>query len=152
LPDLTCGTFDGSVAASRWLIRLKWDFKKAGHNPNNMPASQILQTLNMLCEKDAATYLDSVPHLSQIIDQASDDLATLADLATVEAALKERFPSRIVDQDPASSDINTIHQENNEALLAYYNRALSTLHRVGCKDATPTSTLTMPEQTVLAAL
>ncbi|KAK2056685.1 hypothetical protein LY76DRAFT_144221 [Colletotrichum caudatum] len=152
LPDLTCGTFDGSVAASRWLIRLNWDFRKAGHDPSDLPASQILQTLNMLCEKDAATYLDSVPHLTQIMEKASRDEATLIDLATVESALKERFPSRIIDQDPGTSDINTLHQEKDEALLAYYNRAVSALHRVGCRDASGSTVLLMPEQTVLTAL
>ncbi|CCF41691.1 hypothetical protein CH063_11897, partial [Colletotrichum higginsianum] len=152
LPTLNCGTFDGSVAASRWLTRLKWDFEKAGHNPQNLPASQVLKTLNMQCEGDAATYLDSVPHLTTIMDKAMDGIATLADLAIVEASLKERFPSKIIDQDAAGGDINSLSQEKDEALLAYYNRALSTLHRVGCKDAGVGITLSMPEKTVLTGL
>ncbi|TKW56891.1 hypothetical protein CTA1_11287 [Colletotrichum tanaceti] len=106
----------------------------------------------MQCEGDAATYFDSVPHLAAVMDKAMDGVATLADLAVVEASLNSRFPSKIIDQDSVGGDINSLTQEKDEALLAYYNRALSALHRVGCKDAAVGITLTMPEKTVLTSL
>ncbi|KAI3540886.1 hypothetical protein CABS01_06773 [Colletotrichum abscissum] len=106
---LDCGTFDGSVAASRWLVRLKWDFERAGHDPTNVPASQYIKILNMQCEKDAATYLDSVPHLSAIVEKADEGRATIANVTTLDAALKERFPARIMGHVSSAGDINSLH-------------------------------------------
>lgn len=80
MPNLICGTYSGAVSAARWITRLHWEFEKVGYKADDLPASQVLQTLNMQCEGDAAIYLDSVPHLSEAIDRANDGQATHADL------------------------------------------------------------------------
>lgn len=152
LPTLDCGIFDGTTAVARWLARLKWDFEKIGHDSTNLPYSQVIRTINMQCEGEAAAYLDSIPRLISIVERAEEGMATQENLNDLEAALRERFPARIMDYQTSTSDIDDITQNDGEALLAYYNRILSILHRVGCRDAVPGVILTLPEQAVLQGL
>ncbi|KAI1397329.1 hypothetical protein F4819DRAFT_490670 [Hypoxylon fuscum] len=51
----------------------------------------------MQCEGEAATFLDSSPQVRDALDKAEEEDATEDDLKVVEQALKDRFPSKLVD-------------------------------------------------------
>lgn len=55
----------------------------------------------------------------------------------------------MVDETVTGDNIDSLQQNEGEALAAYYNRALAVLHRAGCRDASTGVILTIPESTVL---
>lgn len=64
----------------------------------------------MQCEGEAATFLDSSPQVRDALDKAEEEDATEDDLKVVEQALKDRFPSKLVDNlsDRPVSDLRTL--------------------------------------------
>ncbi|KAF3798305.1 hypothetical protein GCG54_00015288 [Colletotrichum gloeosporioides] len=151
-PDLTCGTFSGKdVAARRWLSRLHWDFERAGHQ--TLDPSQVIRTISMQCDGEAATFLDSTPALADAVDRAENKQATKADLDKLEQALRDRFPARLVDESNAVDTIESLHQKSGEPLAAYYNRAVAVLNSAGCSDRnTSGDSLNQAQQVLLGQI
>lgn len=154
VPDLSgCGRFKGGESAARWLNRLKWQFRRAGYDIP--PISGILQAIDMQCEGEAATFLDSSPALREALDRAENGTAVLKDLTDVEQALKDRFPATLVDKlnDRPVSDLNELAQGKDETLAAYYSRVQNLLRRMGARDRpreqTPQTNVLSPALTAL---
>ncbi|RKF56517.1 hypothetical protein GcC1_196041 [Golovinomyces cichoracearum] len=42
------GSYNGTIPASRWLLRLKYDFRRAGYNPP--PGELYLEAIEMLLD------------------------------------------------------------------------------------------------------
>jgi hypothetical protein len=64
-PDLSsCGRYDGKGSASRWILRLRFEFKRAGQRIPD--PSEYLETINMQCDGEAATLLDSSPFWGRV--------------------------------------------------------------------------------------
>ncbi|KAI1872009.1 uncharacterized protein JN550_004212 [Neoarthrinium moseri] len=136
MPDLgACGRFDGKESAARWLARLKWQFRKAGHVMP--PPSEYIQVVNMQAEGSVATFLDSDPTLQAILRRAEEGGALSQDIEALDQALRDRFPAQLVDESTVqpSEEWKSLTQEKNEALAAYYNRAQNLLRRMGARDA-----------------
>lgn len=137
IPDLkTCGKFGGDESAARWIARLKWEFKRAGYPDGQLPASSVLQAVDMQCVGEAATFLDSSSIVRVALDRAQQNVATSADLQTVETALKDQFPAKLIDNlnDRPVADMNDLSQQEDEPLAAYYTRAVTLLRRMGARD------------------
>ncbi|KAI0991203.1 hypothetical protein K3495_g16984, partial [Podosphaera aphanis] len=122
------GTYDGSIPASRWLLRLKYDFRRAGHNP---PSGELyLESIEMLLDGTAANRLSATPRIRRIID--SRNTATPEDICEVNEWLKEEFPNNFEDdvEQNVQSEIQNFSQRKKddqndqkpEALAAYYHR------------------------------
>jgi hypothetical protein len=81
------------IPASRWLTRLTYGFKKAGHNPST--PELFLDAIEMLLEGEAAKRLDSTPRLRRIVDQHST--AKARDVDDIKEWLQEEFPTAVTD-------------------------------------------------------
>lgn len=90
----------------------------------------------MLCDGDAAVFLDSSIHLQAYIDKARLNSTIDDDLHTVEAQLRQRFPARMADDDLAApyAELRDLKQQPGEPLAAYYSRTNNLLVRMGCRD------------------
>jgi hypothetical protein len=133
LPDYSAGHYDGTIPASRWLTRLNYDFKKAGHKKPD--PEMFLEAIEMLMEGEPAKRLDSTPRIRKLIDRRSTDSPQI-DVDTVKEWLMEEFPSSV--QDVTETDVQTeiegLLQMADEPLAAYYQRAASILRRTHGRD------------------
>ncbi|TQS34379.1 hypothetical protein Golomagni_05240 [Golovinomyces magnicellulatus] len=123
------GSYNSNILALRWLLRLKYDFQRAGYNspPVDGPVADRL----------AAT-----PRIRRIIN--ARETATPKNLAEVNKWLKEEFPDNFEDnvEQDIQSEIQTFAQrkkddqnfQNPETLSAYYQRAVNLLRRAHCRD------------------
>ncbi|TQS37517.1 hypothetical protein Golomagni_02005 [Golovinomyces magnicellulatus] len=144
--ELTLPTFDrassynGTIPASRWLLRLKYDFRRAGYNPP--PGELYLEAIEMLLDGSAADRLSATPRIRRIIN--ARETASPENLIEVNEWLKEEFPDNFeenIDQD-IQSEIQTFAQrikddqnlQKPETLLAYYQRAVNLLSRAHSRD------------------
>ncbi|KAI2641254.1 hypothetical protein GGS21DRAFT_487593 [Xylaria nigripes] len=137
VPDLSsCGHFDGSESAARWLSQLHWQFRRVGYKDSNLPPSEAISSINMLCTKAAATFLDSDVNLQSIIERAAVDVATREDLRVLEQALKDRYPVRPVDHQSFSTtdDLTRLCQNKDEPLAQYFARIQNSLRQAGGRD------------------
>ncbi len=132
-----CDSFDGRLPAARWLAHLQWEFRRANPNsPSN--CNHILQAINILCEDEAAEFLDNSPQLSSAMERAESEVASAADLALVESSLKERFPARTpVELEPLapSADPKNLRQAQDESLADYFSRTNAILRLAGGRSA-----------------
>lgn len=75
-------------------------------------------------------------------------MATAIDLHTVETALKDQFPAKLIDNlnDRPIAIMNDLSQQEDRPLAAYYTRAVTLLRRMGAKDMPrdPALNLTSP--------
>ncbi|KAI0183350.1 hypothetical protein EV127DRAFT_352880, partial [Xylaria flabelliformis] len=136
VPDLSsCGHLDGEEAAGRWLTQLHWQFRRVGYLEATLPPSDVISSINMLCTRTAATFLDSTSNLQDIIEKASAGNATMEDLKTLEQALKDRFPVKPVDTVPdETEDLTRMSQNESEPLAQYYSRVQNALRKAGGRD------------------
>ncbi|KAI1490426.1 hypothetical protein F5X96DRAFT_636258 [Biscogniauxia mediterranea] len=138
VPDLNrCGRFNGDEAASRWLSRLRWEFRRSGYNDDEPSmASEVIQAVDMLSEGQAATYIDNHPQIQAALDRAREGMAVRADMIAVEQALKDRFPAQLVDDTVAlpGDELKALSQGDDEPLAAYYSRTQNLLRRMGGRD------------------
>ncbi|KAI2610608.1 hypothetical protein GGR54DRAFT_374614 [Hypoxylon sp. NC1633] len=56
-----CGHFDGTESATRWLAQLHWQFKRVGYREIDLPPSEVISVINMLCSEEEAKLQDSDP-------------------------------------------------------------------------------------------
>jgi hypothetical protein len=92
LPSLkACYRYGGKEAAIRWLDQAEWEFKAAGFA--TLPPYRKLHALNILCEGEAADYIDTDPRLRAAIERARNETATETDLQLVTESLQDRFPT-----------------------------------------------------------
>ncbi|KAI1431816.1 hypothetical protein GGR50DRAFT_699536 [Xylaria sp. CBS 124048] len=154
VPDLSsCGHFDGTESAARWIAQLHWQFKRVGYTEKGIPPSEAISSINMLCTKGAATFLDSTPKLQDIIDRSTEERATSQDLADLEQALKDRYPVKPIDPSVSDAeDLTRIAQDEDEPLAQYYSRIQNALRQAGGRDIPkrdPQSTSLSPAETTL---
>jgi len=123
------GRYDGSYPASRWLTRVRYDFKLAGRV---IPAPRdYIAAIDMLAEGKAATFIDSSHRaLCDKPDPSPSDVEKL------ESALKFEFPPILVDviETPVQDQIRELSQLQEEGLQAYTQRVAILLHKSGGKD------------------
>ncbi|KAI1122678.1 hypothetical protein F5Y10DRAFT_70389 [Nemania abortiva] len=136
VPDLnSCGNFDGKESAVRWLARVHWQFRRIGYTEEQIPPSEAISSVNMLCRGEAATFLDSSTTLQHIIEDATVGKATRKQLETFEQALKDRYPNKPVDTSVSwEDDLTRIAQKPDEPLAQYYSRVQNALRQAGGKD------------------
>lgn len=87
----------------------------------------------MLCEGDAAVYLDS--------SNQSGPYSTAPRMAKAPNGLgprgtvtPERFPAQLLDDQHPSLDVRELRQQKGESLAAYFSRAQTLMTRLGCRD------------------
>ncbi|RKF71191.1 hypothetical protein GcC1_105020b [Golovinomyces cichoracearum] len=123
------GSYNGTIPASKWLLRLKYDFRRAGYNPP--PGELYLEAIKMLLDGSAADGLAATPSTRRIIN--AREIATPENLIQVNEWIKEEFPGNFeenIEQD-IQSEIQTFAQrikddqnlQKPETILAYYQRA-----------------------------
>ncbi|KAI0965715.1 hypothetical protein F4678DRAFT_316263 [Xylaria arbuscula] len=136
VPDLnSCGQFNGKESAGRWIARLHWEFRRMGYPESEIPPSDAIVSINMLCTDDAATFLDSDPNLLDVIERANQAKATVNDLIALEQALKDKYPVKPVDNTAMEADdLTRMSQKTDEPLAQYYSRIRNALRRAGGKD------------------
>ena len=113
-----------------------------GHEVANLPANEALLALNMLCEEDAAIFMDSSIIVAEAVAKAMTNTATAADLAAAEQALIIRFPAKLVDDTSAIEphvELRDLKQKPDESLNMYYQRAANILTRLDCRDTPRTA-------------
>ena len=80
LPDFAnAGRYNGNIPASRWLTRLLYDFRKAGHKVPN--PELFLESIEMLLEGELTRRLDSILRIRKLINNRA--YSTLENMNTV---------------------------------------------------------------------
>ncbi|KHJ30201.1 hypothetical protein EV44_g3593 [Erysiphe necator] len=149
------GRFLGEgYSGARWLSRLDYDFKTAGHKITSPEI--FFFAIDILFEGEAASWLDSNPVLREIVDNR--DSATDKQVADFKAQLIERFPAKLVNHTEGNlqNDIKTFAQRESEPLTAYYQRAVHLLRRSHGRDTPRNASAGRPlvpiEQSVLNSI
>ena len=125
-----CGTYDGSEPASRWLKRLEHELR--GSEAGTIAPELYLSSVDILLMKEAAdwaeTSLDIIPLLAAPYTQESLDRFLLL--------FKEKYPTKSVETITTSfpEEVDSLHQNPDETLLSYYQRAVQITRRFGCRD------------------
>jgi len=126
------GEYDGSIPASRWLLKLTHDFKTARLYP---PSPELfLESIEMLFHGEAAKRLDSTPRIRRIVEDR--DTATDTEVEEVKNWMQEEFPKEISDtvEENLQSEIEHLGQNETESLQNYYLRTVNILRRAHGKD------------------
>ncbi|KAI0997674.1 hypothetical protein K3495_g10514 [Podosphaera aphanis] len=106
------GSYNGSIPASRWLLWLKYDFQRAGHNPQ--PGELYLEAIEMLVDGPVADRLAGTPRIRRIIN--TRESATSEQIAEVNEWLKEEFADNYDDhrEQDVQSEIQNFTQKTND--------------------------------------
>lgn len=85
------GKYDGKIPAARWLLRLKFDFRRGGHNS---PSRELyLEIVEILSDGLAADRLACTPRIRRIMKNRAT--ATDQQLLKVDEWLQEEFPDNL---------------------------------------------------------
>ncbi|KAG6118106.1 hypothetical protein E4U13_000508 [Claviceps humidiphila] len=120
--------------AGRWLEKIKWAFQLANDGQDADPSTFIQATY-----RSAVIYMNSSENLRHIVRHADQGLATQTDLVIFQRFLTHRYCPTVVDIQPDYYPSVEFYQD--EPLVAYHSRVLTTLHRAGGRDK-PLSTTT----------
>ncbi|KAI0991304.1 hypothetical protein K3495_g16883, partial [Podosphaera aphanis] len=129
----TCGKFDGTEDAGRWLRNLSFDLENA--EVEETPKT-FFQSIDLCFMKEPARWLDSTPQFQRLTEQI--DIPTAADVKEFKRAFIARFSlSHRVEESEESvqEDTNNLSQGPSETLLEYYGRAQHLLRRSHTRDA-----------------
>ncbi|KAI1007081.1 hypothetical protein K3495_g1137 [Podosphaera aphanis] len=85
------GNYDGTIPASKWLFRLKYDFRPAGYN--NPPGETYLEAIEMLLDGPPVNGLAASPRIKRIV--ISRLTATDEQITEVNKWLMEEFPEGV---------------------------------------------------------
>ncbi|KAG6193393.1 hypothetical protein E4U50_000980 [Claviceps purpurea] len=138
--------FNGTEDAGRWLKRLRRSYRILNDNQDVNP-SDLVQAIDCALKGEALAFLNSSPHLQDIIDRADRYVASSEDLVALQNALTDRFTVHLVGEKiPVGTNVE-IRQHDDEPLDAYHSRVLRVLRRAGGRDKPLT-----PEVTPLTQL
>ncbi|KAG6141145.1 hypothetical protein E4U38_006960 [Claviceps purpurea] len=125
--------FNGTEDAGRWLKRLRRSYRILNDNQDVNP-SDLVQAIDCALKGEALAFLNSSPHLQDIIDRADRYVASSEDLVALQNALTDRFTVHLVGEKiPVGTNVE-IRQHDDEPLDAYHSRVLRVLRRAGGRD------------------
>ncbi|KAI6244982.1 hypothetical protein HI914_07244 [Erysiphe necator] len=132
----TCGKYDGTESAGRWLRNLSFDLEEASVEET---PKVFFQSIDLNFVKEPAKWLDGTPQfrrLTEMIDEPTEQ-----DVEDFKRAFKARFSDNYgidLSEDTVQEDTNSLSQGARESLLDYYGRAQHLLRRSHTRDAPTT--------------
>ncbi len=151
-PDFAlCGPFTGKngQSATRWLKKLEWELRKHSSAGSIDPAD-FLQAVDLLLADDAAVWAETTPLITQLLETPAPTSDTVSQFKSL---FSQRYPIKISETAPVhfDSEISDLRQQEEEALIAYYQRTTGLLSRVGGRDRPREITLSTPALSPLEA-
>lgn len=139
------GPFSGSdrLPASRWLKKLQYDLKPLYPPSHPSYFREYVNALDVLLVGEAAEWAEANPLVQVRINKLDP---TLEDVEALTTLLQDQFPQRLPETTTfnINSELESLKQQKDESLLAYYKRARSMMERVGAKDRTESGTPLTP--------
>ena len=144
-----CGKFTGKdVSASRWLKSFNHELEDFKID-DTVPPKTFMRYFDLLMSDDAADWLETNPDASRLIEV---DPPTSDTVDQIVSLIKERFPSKAVEEVPISFDAELIklRQKPEDTLNTYYSRALNLIQKYGARDRSATlKVLSLAESSLL---
>jgi len=144
-----CGKFTGKdVSASRWLKSFNHELEDFKID-DTVPPKTFMRYFDLLMSDDAADWLETNPDASRLIEV---DPPTSDTVDQIVSLIKERFPSKAVEEVPISFDAELIElrQKPEDTLNTYYSRALNLMQKYGARDRSATlKVLSLAESSLL---
>lgn len=128
----TCGKYDGSEPAGRWLRKLTYDLKEAGVEET---PEVFFESIDLNLSGEAVDWVDSTPQFQIFTEQI--EVPTKEDVKRFKVAFLARFPAKFSfdeSEDTIQEDTNNLIQGRNETLSEYYGRAQHLLRRSHTRD------------------
>ncbi|KAI0999003.1 hypothetical protein K3495_g9193 [Podosphaera aphanis] len=129
----TCGKYDGTECAGRWLRNLSFDLEEAGVEET---PKVFFQSIDLNFIQEPAKWLDGTPQFRRLTEQT--DEPTENDVKDFKRAFKARFSVDYRDElseETVQDDISNLAQGTKESLSDYYGKAQHLLRRSHARDA-----------------